>query len=143
MHKRRREGRKMSRLERYREIVALALKDQRPKLWRELEDSGELDAYLTEFAEMMVAAFCQSYGAASHTKEIQALPYMEKVGALNSLERRIEEVLFAELLEFPPDTPDTPEDDADGEPWVPPEFVAMIERMDPERAAELLFGKKE
>jgi hypothetical protein len=130
----------MSRLERYREIVALALKDQRPKLWQELEEAGELDAYLTEFAQMLVAAFNQSYGAASHTKEVQTLEGMEKVGELNSLERQIEEALFAELLEFPEDSP---EDDANGEPEVPPEFVAMIERMSPERAADLLFGKKD
>ncbi|MEW6038542.1 MAG: hypothetical protein AB1648_09875 [Pseudomonadota bacterium] len=129
----------MSRLARYREIVALALKDQRPKMWRELEEAGELDAYLTEFAEMMVAAFNQSYGEASHAKKIQALPYMEKVGALNALERQIEEMLFAELLEFPPD--DT-EDDADEEPEASPEFVAMIEQMSREQAGELVVEKK-
>ncbi|WP_367026221.1 hypothetical protein ABZN20_18635 [Methylococcus sp. ANG] len=93
--------------------MALALKDRNPEMWTALRTAGELDAYLTEFAQMLVEAFRMSYDRASHTADVQNLPPMEKVGRLNALEKEIEEVVFAELLEFPEDDP---ENEESGEP---------------------------
>lgn len=130
----------MSRLERYKKIVNQALQDQNPQLGAELAATGMLDEYLTEFAQMLVEAFSASYGQASHMAEVQKLPPMEKVGRLNALEKEIEEVIFAELLEFPEDDP---EDDESGEPEVPPEIVAIFERMSVETAAAAMIEKAE
>jgi hypothetical protein len=128
----------MGALNLYRRMVNRALKDKNPEMWRSLRTSGELDEYLTEFANMLHAAVVQSFAKASARPEFQRLKGMEKVGALNALRREIEEITLAELLEFPEENP---EEEETGEPEFPPEIAAALERTPTDVLEKALRGE--
>jgi len=79
-----------------------ALKEKAPALYRQLEVSGKLKTYVETQAEEMDQAIMDEVSRRMVKKEVQELPYMEKVQRLNQIKREAQEQGFATYLnEFP------------------------------------------
>ncbi|MFN7482954.1 MAG: hypothetical protein ACK5T3_10005 [Betaproteobacteria bacterium] len=76
-----------------------ALSDRAPKFRAELEASGELNWYLDDLARGVRDAISVS----GLDKQTQALPYLEKVRAMNAAAASARETAIAEALQNLPD----------------------------------------
>lgn len=77
----------------------LALKDRAPKFREELRAAGQLTRYLQETADPIL----DEIGRSGTDKKTQALPYMEKVRAMNAAAAVAREIGLSEAIANLPD----------------------------------------
>lgn len=103
----------------YLETVDKALQDRAPALHRNLKQRGLLDGYVQEVADQISSAVTEGLMRVRREKNLDALPPMEKVQALNTARAGVEEKVLADLLEFQSDAPPTSRPAGTGEPPTP------------------------
>lgn len=83
-----------------KETVRLALKEQAPQLYRQLERSGQLATFVKDQSRELNDLAGDAAMARIIKPEVQNLPYLEKVGMMNAIRAQEEEIVLAEMA-FP------------------------------------------
>ena len=89
-------------IDKYGRMRLTYLKQHRRKLYRELVDTGKLQAHLLDINdtanEWLDRMMPQMAKAAGVTEELKARDQMAWVGLMNCYKAQVEEVIFAELI---------------------------------------------
>lgn len=82
----------------YREMVRLALRDQNPQLYREMEKSGQLSPWVVQYAEEM-AQQVTDLSMQDHAKA-NNLPHLQRLAMFTQQQNQAQELVFSEMLQF-------------------------------------------
>lgn len=91
------------------QMIQVALADQAPQIYRELQEAKELDSYTEAKAQEMLAEFGEQMSMVTVQVAKSSMPYLERVQALTSAQQLIWSQILANHLEFP--EPETIESD--------------------------------
>ncbi len=93
-------------------LVLKAMRDKAPELHRQLTESGQLRAFVTEQAEEInsqIATLMVELASKQGANEAKTLP--EKAAILNTADKMATEIVLHEMLQFPQDETSLPSRD--------------------------------
>jgi len=83
---------------RYAELHLKFLEDNNPAVLRDLEQSGDLSSYLSSVGEQASLMFGHVMAQYRHSKEVQDLPHLQQVQALQSRRHEAEEIVLHDVI---------------------------------------------